>query len=324
MTQEEKFKEAKRLYETANADQRYVLESLFPELKESEDERIRKELIKETKGSEVRLFETVTNDEFVDWLERQEQKSFGFNNGDTIDHNLNDYCCKIYSALHKENGGVLSFARLQHLAMDIYGWCKEQDEQKPAAWSEEDESMLNDITHNIHFAETHRKVTGSSAMEKEQVDWLKSLKDRVQQQSQWSEEDNRMCKAIIDNIKAICKEGYFVGNIGSDKLINWLKSLILKNSHAYNPYKTVVESIAEMCKHYDKASHSDLRDFYDNVKVKCKDAKEYNSLYPQSQWKPSEQDILLLERIFNGKLDPRDFQASLLSIIEQLKKLKEE
>lgn len=36
MIQEDRIKEAKRLYETANADQRYVLESLFPELKESE------------------------------------------------------------------------------------------------------------------------------------------------------------------------------------------------------------------------------------------------------------------------------------------------
>ena len=36
MSQEDKLKEAKRLYETANADQRYVLERLFPELKESE------------------------------------------------------------------------------------------------------------------------------------------------------------------------------------------------------------------------------------------------------------------------------------------------
>lgn len=33
MTEKEKFKEAKRLYQTANADQRYVLETLFPELK---------------------------------------------------------------------------------------------------------------------------------------------------------------------------------------------------------------------------------------------------------------------------------------------------
>ena len=38
---------------------------------ECEDEMIMKELIKETKGSEVRLFETVTNDEFVAWLEKQ-------------------------------------------------------------------------------------------------------------------------------------------------------------------------------------------------------------------------------------------------------------
>lgn len=45
MIQEDKLKEAQRLYETANADQRYVLESLFPELKESENEKIRKDLI---------------------------------------------------------------------------------------------------------------------------------------------------------------------------------------------------------------------------------------------------------------------------------------
>lgn len=36
MTQEEKLEEAKRLYESANVDQRYVLESLFPELKKRE------------------------------------------------------------------------------------------------------------------------------------------------------------------------------------------------------------------------------------------------------------------------------------------------
>jgi hypothetical protein len=51
MTQEEKFEEAKRLYETANADQKYVLERLFPELKENEDERIRKWIVDELKDS---------------------------------------------------------------------------------------------------------------------------------------------------------------------------------------------------------------------------------------------------------------------------------
>ena len=68
MTQEEKFEEAKRLYETANADQRYVLESLFPELAESEDERIRGAIIDHLKDNNLT--------EWAAWLERQgEQKS---------------------------------------------------------------------------------------------------------------------------------------------------------------------------------------------------------------------------------------------------------
>ena len=39
MKQEEKLQEAKRLYKTANSGQRYVLESLFPELREDEYDR---------------------------------------------------------------------------------------------------------------------------------------------------------------------------------------------------------------------------------------------------------------------------------------------
>lgn len=48
------------------------------------------------------------------------------------------------------------------------------------------------------------------------------------------------------------------------------------------------------------------------------------SLKERYTWKPSESDILLLERIANGKSNPQDFQASLGGLIGQLKKLKEE
>ena len=73
MSQEDKLKEAKRLYETANADQRYVLESLFPELKESEDERTRKEII--TYLSTVEDKELISYESWLAWLEKQgEQK----------------------------------------------------------------------------------------------------------------------------------------------------------------------------------------------------------------------------------------------------------
>lgn len=49
-----------------------------------------------------------------------------------------------------------------------------------------------------------------------------------------------------------------------------------------------------------------------------------HSLRPQNTWKPSEQDILLLERIANNKSNPQDFQASLCGLIGELKKLREE
>ena len=80
MKQEEKLKEAQRLYETANADQRYVLESLFPELKESEDEKIRKsliELFKDMEWDDSILHDyNMDKDKTIAWLEKQgEQKS---------------------------------------------------------------------------------------------------------------------------------------------------------------------------------------------------------------------------------------------------------
>ena len=69
MDYEKKLALAKEALDSGSYDKE-TIEYIFPELKESEDEKIRKELIKETKGCEVRLFEAVTNDEFVAWLEK--------------------------------------------------------------------------------------------------------------------------------------------------------------------------------------------------------------------------------------------------------------
>ena len=101
-------------------------------------------------------------------------------------------------------------------------------------------------------------------------------------------------------------------------IISWLKSLKdraqLQSVEYYNPYKAVVESIAEMCVHYDKADHSSLEDFYDNVRVKCKDAKEYESLFPQKQWKPSDEQTETLELIINS----HSLDAYHLGIVQHL------
>lgn len=80
MDYEKKYKDAleraKTIYGASECkDILCTLETIFPELK-NKDERIRKELIRETKGSEERLFEVVTNEEFIDWLEKQGEQNF--------------------------------------------------------------------------------------------------------------------------------------------------------------------------------------------------------------------------------------------------------
>ena len=68
MSQEDKLKEAKRLYETANADQRYVLERLFPSLRESEDERTRKEIVQFIR---MEVEDEIVGNKWLAWLEKQ-------------------------------------------------------------------------------------------------------------------------------------------------------------------------------------------------------------------------------------------------------------
>lgn len=64
----------------------------------------------------------------------------------------------------------------------------------------------------------------------------------------------------------------------------------------YNPYKVAVESIAEMVEKYKTYYRydSEVRDLFDNVKVKCKDAMEYDKTFPQEEFvtkKQYEEDL---------------------------------
>lgn len=71
MNNEEKLKAAKRLYQTANSDQKYVLESLFPELKESEGEKIRKTLIEYFDAYPKDYYGALKKSHIIAWLEKQ-------------------------------------------------------------------------------------------------------------------------------------------------------------------------------------------------------------------------------------------------------------
>ena len=89
MNYKEKLAEAKRLYQTATPDQKYVLESLFPELCESEDEKIRRELIDYINRLTASPNNIDKYNTWIAWLEKQAQT---FTKKDVDDAYLKGVC----------------------------------------------------------------------------------------------------------------------------------------------------------------------------------------------------------------------------------------
>lgn len=214
MTDKEKLEEAKRLYQTANADQRYVLESLFPELKEeSEDEKIRKELIDIVAKSPI-TFAFEDKNKVLAWLEKQKP----IQNINKEDEEVRQYIVKImeqrdinvpmvqkaiawlenipYTIDHEKREG---FHLGYKAALEKQGETSPilsnssnigKDEQKPA-WSIKEKLMLNDIIET-----TERSNIFKEDYQRELIDWLKSLKERYS----WKPSDEQMkaLDSVID------------------------------------------------------------------------------------------------------------------------------
>ena len=48
----------------------------------------------------------------------------------------------------------------------------------------------------------------------------------------------------------------------------------------YNPFKATVETIMKMCEKYGEFDNERANDFLNNIRVKCKDAIEYEKMFP--------------------------------------------
>lgn len=190
----------KVLQETNPSDegiQNWVNDSV-PELKESENEKVRKAIIELVKQSSEVLDKQNQND-MIAWLEKQEGCEYikkdwlehikqswykeGFidgkyNGGTSKEWTINDAATLKELIDFLENGT----AKLQHDLTRYANWLKnqfipieKQGEQKPA-WSEEDETILTNIiimletgVNNYFIKDNMPKV----------IIWLKSIKQRI-------------------------------------------------------------------------------------------------------------------------------------------------
>ena len=197
MDYKKKYKEALERAKEINNEQRAqpfnIMTRVFPELAESEDEKIRKELLNY-------LYDVHDDDEdrarWLAWLEKQDEKgivlrdTFGYEEG---------------RQKGQEEGIMLVLDNPQKYGLE------KQGEQKPA-WSVEDNRIVAEIHHALEACEHE----WNSDMSKEK-DWLESLGNRVQPQQEWREKDKEILEDIIK---------YGIHHMSLDgRDIMWLESL---------------------------------------------------------------------------------------------------
>lgn len=166
--------------DTDCSEKEFLLD-LFPELKESEDERIRKGIIDFLWKEKIFLQEvhsSVENNpkyrfvmDAIAWLEKQ---------GEEFDDNIITRDDEILQAISigltdaAEDLGWSDFGGLP--IEEIQNWLEKQGEKK-STWSDKDEEMLKWTNGNLtelkeQFGEKYGKVG-------ECISWLKSLKERL-------------------------------------------------------------------------------------------------------------------------------------------------
>ena len=170
MNYEQKYKQAlkraKHIYQfSSDLAEIKRMEEIFPELKESEDERIREAIKYGIKYLETEIgWDFVNNVDILDiyaWLEKQgEQKSVTID----IDKMVDDYANNNERGNEEFGKPVNCMIRAYRQGLnDAVG-----EVVLKSSWSEEDERMLNQTLKTAY-------AYGTTKM----IDWLKSLKQRM-------------------------------------------------------------------------------------------------------------------------------------------------
>lgn len=194
-----------------NAQQ--LCEYIFPELKMSEDEKIKRGIIKFLKENKD------FPEDWIAWLENQGKT---FTKRDVDDAYLKGICdAKRELEKQGENNSTDSYCEEHCKGFQETGKCfadgdckaKKEAEQKPA-WSGEDELMFTSTINSLKL------INGACDIK---IEWLKSLKDRVQ--PHWKPTDEQMQSLYFAIITYSKKDDCKLTYDGLNSLYDDLKKL---------------------------------------------------------------------------------------------------
>ena len=326
-----------------------------PELRESEDERIRKELITAIDEGRVFDIDKEVADRWIAWLEKQKERAA-----------VPDELVKCYKELYEKGGremaciiNAINFVNQQKeqksventpIYMDaakkyfdswiekhrdaptkwgcfcegiLYSRKFQKPAEQPAEWTDADEKILKRIIKRLRFVipvpgNGLVGVTLKHSEDTEAINWLKRrVTSQPQPKQEWSEEDKQMLLTIVNAFR-----NGTVSTIGQEQ---WLKSLPerfnLQPKQEWTEedekfYKTALWHIGYSVSNGKSAYEPcDTTDWLKGVKERLK------ALRPQPQWKPSEEQMAALYTAAREAPIIKENGNYLYDLYEQLKKL---
>lgn len=314
-------------YEYSPKEGDTICDYIFPELKESEDEKIRKYLMERIislYGENSSTPEGIKVKDIIDWLEKQNPQKLDnvvkpiFNVGDTVRHKtIEGFECTIESIDDLTYyGDTTNFDIKDQNKWKLIESIDSIAYSKDTVWNESDRLHLGSILSILKAERNNAEVEQYRDSVNSDIDWLKSLKNCVSS-SQLNTEDferiNRISDFIWKNRKGDTDEIY-----QQEQDVKWLKSL--KDCIQLHPKQGWSEEDERLI----KTSIGFLADFvtkgYENA-VEC--IVWLKSLKNRCTWKPNENQLHAFEQVYdwyNNNFAPSE---TLTSLYNDLKKLYE-
>lgn len=255
-----------------DSDDREVLEVIIPELRESDDERIRKILIHIVKGACGKYGikykgDEITEEKLIAYLEKQKYDRMQpvYDNLDSFESAL----AKAWKAYNDSGSRTVDgceddYVECAHAKgfREGYLFGLEKQKEQKLECSEEDKNMIERIVETIqdYALETGQIDAETGGTKEPLISYINFLWSLCPQQKQaWNEEDEKMLEGTIMWLNDLEKQGEYV-----EKERDWLKS-IRPQSH-WKPSEEQMEALKNSAYGtYQNGDGPALRELYEQL-----------------------------------------------------------
>lgn len=302
---ERKYKEAFNMavleHKSDNEAVRESIERIFPQLKESDDEKIRKELISYFKQFANEELRGVNISDWIAWLQKQKtsEEALQYLRENHSPSEMSDFQAAMNIAVAK------AYDKGYNDGLEKHG------EHNPA-WSEEDEKQFSFCCAAIELSNYSSDEYRNYA-----ISFLESLKDRVGCEANRTTTSEPVVRGNKGNYGGISPNSAWSEE--DEKIVGNIRSIIEK--YAFS--QSAVDVNGELCEKEYIEADSWLRSLKERVGNFDDGYKVGFSAAKHNQWKPSDWQMASITCAVRKMKESACYDSELVSLYQDLLKLKE-